>query len=180
MADDGSYSYKVQGRLHSTFTLPIAITLGRLLKKYDVVQCNGIDVYQPEGFDQSLGSASDGWIHLNGFWFSDPIYKLQEAAKVGDRRPQSDIATFHGGMAEPEHVITHEFWHLMAEQAYQRDLKLMSVVRIGYQIALAKPSLAVTGYALANEQEWLAETGAALDMGVTDNEQIEWLSRFIK
>ncbi len=158
--------------MHPSFAVPIAVTLHRLRERYGVDA--RVKLYEPDLSDRSMAYTEGTTIHLNPFWFDAPIEKLRGAAVRGNVRGDPAAPLWHGGMDdEPTHVITHEFFHALANARLQHEPMFREFASRGYGRALANPVLAVSGYALANLDEWLAETFAAAELGLEGNVQVD-------
>lgn len=115
----------------------------------------------------SLADADQpGVINLNREWFSAPLTELSKFSKPEDQlvwvSPEIQLL-WHGGMVEPQHVLTHEFAHQLA-------VKLpwaAAWAEERWRAALADPvhRRAPSGYALADPDEFWADAFAAMRLG---------------
>jgi hypothetical protein len=140
-----------------------------------------VRAYRGEPDDRSLGYEQGGQICLNRFWFGRPIEVLRAADTRGREISKSPgVASFHGQMAEPEHVLVHEFSHGVRVLIGDAALRF---ARDGFADAIIDPRLAVTQYALADPEEWFAETFTAGQIGAAAeraNEQVGALLKWLE
>ena len=154
--------FKLMG-LHYSYERLVVDVLTGLAADYPRAGLRRVELYYREG-DESLGNADEpGFISLNSRWFGRPIEELREAARERNQVYLSRGAypvAWHGDMEEPQHILAHEYWHLMEDGIPEWE-------------AFAAPHLAasrrdpvhcrpVSGYALVGEHEWWADTGAAM------------------
>lgn len=145
-------------------------------KKYPWAKLRTVSLYKKPG-DRSLGYTEDFDIYLNSYWFArHPPALLKLAAIQGAWRGDKRVAPFHGGGAhEPDHVIIHEFGHIIEnsipKESNQISQELFNELKID-------PTKAVTGYALANKHELFAEYFSLWHIGNVDAHGKNHLRRF--
>ena len=157
--------------LHPSLVFPVASQLARLRGRYGTAP--KVEVYAPKPNDMSLGYTEGTTIRLNGFWWAEPAGKLRDAVEIGNRPGDPEVPTWHAGMAEPDHTITHEYAHALWNDRLRVRPEFQRFVREGYRSALSVPSLAPSGYALADDQEYWAEVFAAAELGLAGNAAVD-------
>jgi hypothetical protein len=147
-----------------------------LLSHYPWVPLREVRLYQPKGNDRSLGDASKkGVISLNSYWFACDPKILEEAAENRVRSP--DGVAFHGLMAiEPDHVVTHEFGHILTDA--RPDWKAWTEPR--WRAATRDTSSAPSGYAVANPGEYFAEAFAEYALGLAPDDRDSAMKTFLQ
>jgi len=165
---------------HSEYQPKIESILRGLLSRYPFVKLKAVHIFEPNEDDKSLGNASTpGEIALNAFWFSrDPKLLGHAALKdvivdVNGRR-----IAWHGALfIEPEHVLTHEFGHILSEKL--PGWEEWTTPR--WRAATANPQLAPSGYALSKDvDEFFAEEFALFELGFAGKAQTEEFERLLK
>jgi hypothetical protein len=131
--------------------------------------------FTPKAGDRSLGYAGPGAIHLNLFWFAQPIEDLREAARRGTRW-RLDGLRWHAAMDEPDHVVTHEFGHCVRIAGGKRAADFSHRL---HAEALERPDVAATGYALTDAEELFADTFAAMRLVADPGPQAAALREFL-
>jgi DNA topoisomerase-1 len=134
------------------------------LGRFPWVPLKTVKIYQPDPDDRSLGNADDrGVIALNSLWFKGDPEVLQRAAVEGVIVPADGHSIpWHRAVAEPEHVVIHEFGHVATEALEDWQ----GAVEEARAAAIANPELAPSGYALGGPPEYFAEAFANLLMGL--------------
>jgi hypothetical protein len=113
------------------------------------------------------GTYPGGHIRLNAYWFAGSPERLRAAA---DQNFLVDACgteiAWHGPMIrEPDHVLHHEFGHVVWQSLSADDIE--SWARSRWAAATRDPSLAPSGYALGSDpQEWFAEWHAMMTLGL--------------
>lgn len=149
----------------------IEAVISGLVRKYPAVSLRSVRTYDPVAGDRSMGNADEpGVIRLNARWFARSIGDLEKAAQrtampLGDGR----TVAWHGPMTvEPDHVLTHEFGHRLADRVPAwREWQ-----HAGWLASTADPDLAPSGYALTDEDEWGAEFFALVELGFGNPDQV--------
>ena len=155
--------------------------MDELAANFPGVKVTRVALYQPEERDESLGSAyEDGTILLNPFWFSRDPTHLELAAKHRPITVVGDIELgWHGPMVhEPQHVLVHEFGHLVWNSLPNGVAEKWSTSR--WRAATRNTSLAPTGYALANPSEFFAEMFALCELGYGTPDQIDDMNELVE
>jgi hypothetical protein len=160
--------------LHPDFRGVVEAVVGSLDAVYPVARVAGVDLFERDG-DRSLAHVAGRTIVLNAHWFARPRAVLDEEAKVGREAARYGMPLWHGGMGEPEHLLTHEFGHVLAA-ALPASGKLSGR---GHAAALVDPAVAVSGYALVDPDEWWGETFAALRLGHAASPQVAEMEAFL-
>ncbi len=149
--------------LHPTYVAVVQPMFSSMSADYPACQLSAVKLFRGSLSDRSMASADEpGVIQLNSYWFSDrPLEDLREEARQGYLfcLPGSDqMIKWHGGMVEPQHVLAHEFGHLLSDAlpGWRRWAEPR------YQAATADPRRAITGYALTGVDEFWAECFAAM------------------
>ena len=157
---------------HPDYRSKVEGILTGLLSKYPFVDLKLVHVFTPDKDDKSMGNANvKGEIALNGFWFSRDLKFLEESAlrdvfvDVGGRR-----IAWHGKLVvEPDHVLTHEFGHLLSDKIPKWE----EWTKPRWREATANPNLAPSGYSLSSDiDEFWAELFALIELGLASREQI--------
>ena len=164
----------ISSGFHRDFLGPIETILGSLDKVYPVAKLGEVRLFEREG-DRSLAHADGRDLVLNALWFTRPRAVFDEAAKLGREALPFGMPLWHGGMGEPEHVLTHEFWHVLA-------LSLAGSAEFaesGHAAVLSNPAIAASGYAMVDPDEWGAETFAALRLGHAASLQVAEMEGFL-
>lgn len=169
--------YALDG-LHPSYDAPVRGTYDRLAATFPAARLRAVRTFRHTG-DESLAYESSGAIHLNLFWFGRDLGHLVRASAAGRISGEPGMADWHDGMAEPRHVLTHEFGHVLAHslRGYREFADRM------HREVLRDPTRAATGYAVLNPNEWWAETFAASllgDVGAMRNSQVRAVREFIR
>jgi hypothetical protein len=167
------------GKAHPEYRQIIPSVLTGLLAKYPFVPLKEVHLFDPATEDQSMGNATvPGVIALNSFWFAQDPELLRDAG-------QSDIMVcingydiaWHGKMVnEPEHLLTHEFGHILSQVLPEWHDWTCS----RWEKAMINPQLAPSGYALGTPSEYFAEMFALVELGLADETQTEDFYRLLK
>ena len=153
--------------LHLSFVRPVVDALRGLDADYPGNPLRRVELYRSAG-DESMGNSDrPGVISLNARWFSRPIDELREASRDQDLvhlRGGDLVLPWHGGMEEPNHVLSHEFGHqLQATTPWWRGF-----AEPHWRASCLDPihQRPVSGYALNDPEEFWADTFAAMRLGV--------------
>lgn len=147
--------------LHPDFRIEIEAQLAALCAAYPEVDLGAVRLFRKYADDRSLGSVEGSDILLNAYWFAQPREKLAAAALLGREAAPYGTPLWHGGMTEAEHLIAHEFGHLLSSATPGAG----EFAKAGHAAALADPAIAVSGYALVDPDEWFSETFAGMRLG---------------
>lgn len=152
---------------HPWYQFVIRDQIWQLIEKYPQAALKRVRIYQPTSSDDvSLGHTIDkGIISLNEYWFSRPPEVLQREADSWPLMPNRGgrLIKWHGEMnREPEHCVTHEFFHVLADSVPDID----ELAAAGWLEDTSDPSAVVSGYALTNPDEWWAESATAAELGL--------------
>lgn len=164
--------------LHPTFRRPVVDVLVQLDEDFPLDCVRRVALYDgPEG-DHSMGHSDiPGLIRLNRFWFARPIDELEAAARTNEvvPWPGGDIP-WHGGMAEPQHLLTHEFFHQL-----QNRVEWCPFAERGWRGCCEDPvnQRPPTGYAASGPDEYWGETGAAMVLISTEMEATRLMRELI-
>lgn len=149
--------------LHPSFTRAVVDTLRGLDADYPEV----VRVVKLADLGGSLADSDEpGVIVLNRRWFSAPLGELRAAAKPEDQtvrlNPEVEVM-WYGGMEEPQHVLTHEFAHLLQDHLPWSE----EFSRIHWEASCRDPTHCrpPSGYALASPEEFFSDTFAAMRLG---------------
>lgn len=153
--------------LHPTYVAVVRPMLDGMLADYPACPLRAVRLFRGSASDRSLASADEpGVIALNAHWFSDrSLEDLREEARQGYLfcLPGSELTIkWHGGMVEPQHVLAHEFGHVLSDA--MPGWRRWAEVR--HEAALADPRRAITGYALTGVDEFWAECFAAMHLRI--------------
>src|SRR6266851_3602901 len=163
---------------HPKYRDKIEGILTGLLARYPSVNLKSVSLFNPLKDDKSLGNSNNpGEIRLNSFWFSKDPSLLENAAleDVMVNINGRDIA-WHGLLVqEPEHVLTHEFGHLLSDVVSNWD----KWVEPRWQASIIDPQLAPSAYALSDLDEFWAETFALVELGLASKSQTDEFHRLI-
>jgi len=165
---------KIAPDLHPDFLGPVEKIFATLDEVYPRAQLAEVRLFEKKG-DRSLAHVEGRDIVLNALWFTRPRALLEEAGSDGRACLPYGMPLWHGGMKEPDHLLTHEFWHVLAA-ALPDSNKFMDR---GYAEVLADPSVAASGYAMVDRDEWGGETFAALRLGHGASKQVAELEAFL-
>jgi hypothetical protein len=175
--------FSLSTSLHPDY-LPLAdATLTALVAAYPKVAFSGVEVYQPKGYDQSLGHVEDDRIVLNGYWFSEPRSKMDAAVIAAREATPPGFPRWHGGIGslenEPVRLLTHEFGHILFSgiTGYRAFADRL------HRAALRDPAIAVSGYSLCADDgadECAADTFAAMRLGGSGSPQVAELQAFLE
>lgn len=165
---------KIASGLHTDFLGPVETILGALDKVYPRARLAEVRLFEKQG-DRSLAHVEGRDIVLNALWFTRPRVVLDEAGSDGRACLPYGMPLWHAGIPEPEHVLTHEFWHVLAT-ALSGSVKFMDA---GHAAVLADPAIAVSGYSLTDRDEWGAETFAVLRLGHAASVQVAEMEKFL-
>ena len=153
-------------RAHPWYRFVIRNQIWTLADKYPQASLKRVRIYRPASADdRSLGNADkNGVIALNEYWFAQPPEVLRHAAENWPLMPLGDgrFIEWHGPMTrEPEHVLTHEYGHVVA----QGNDAIAQWSDIYWNRITANPETAPTGYALSDIAECWAECFACCELG---------------
>lgn len=148
--------------LHPTYRLVVVSTFDTLLGAYPKCPLRRVETYRGDPEDRSMANANvPGVISLNSYWFSDrPLEYLRDQARTGYlySLPGSEhVSKWHGGMVEPQHVISHELFHMLGDVLPDH----LALAYMMWQTATMLPDSAVSGYALAGPEEYWSEACTA-------------------
>lgn len=165
---------KISDGLHPDFFGPVETILGALDDVYPRARLAEVRLFEKSG-DRSLAHVEGRDIVLNALWFTRPRVVLDTAGSDGRACLPFGMPLWHGGLGEPEHVLTHEFWHVLAD-TLSGSVKFMDA---GYAAVLADPAIAVSGYASVDRDEWGGETFAVLRLGHAASVQVVEMEKFL-
>jgi hypothetical protein len=154
--------------LHPSFERPVVDILNRLDVDYPIGALRRVTVRPEKPGDESMASADKpGEIVLHGRWFGRPIEELQAAARyrnIINLRPTQLPIAWHGDMAEPDHVLSHEFGHCLQDVLPEWQ----TFAQIHWLASCQDPvhCWPVSGYALVGINEWWADTFAAMRLNI--------------
>jgi len=150
------------GKAHPVYRRAIPPLVERLAWLYPKAPLRRVRVYEPAQSDRSLANEDrPGVISLNLLWFGAEPETLQRRAL--------QLPRYHGPMIEePQHVLTHEFGHVLCEalEAGWQDRAAEA-----WASATAEPERAPTPYALSDPDEYFAELFALAELGFATREQ---------
>lgn len=158
-------------KAHPEYQEKIEALIKGLLAKYPFTKLKAVSLFDPDKKvnDLSMGRTTpQGEITLNSYWFSQPPEFLQKSAQ---EKTEVDIGgnkvPWHGEMIEePEHVITHEFGHVIALNL--PGWKKFAETR--RKQILKDTALAISAYECADDDELFAEDFAAYELGFADKD----------
>lgn len=136
------------------------IILG-LVDRYPQAALRRVAIVDAPKGDRSMASTEGGVISLNAFWFGQEPQALQTAALM----PPG----WHGAMtAEPAHVATHEFGHVLSDALVGDWKSQIEAYRIA---ATCDADLSPSHYALGDADEFFAELFAVVELGFATSAQ---------
>ena len=103
---------------HPAYRRSLTRILTDLAEKYPRAPLKRVELFEAKPGDRSLGSTEDGGvIRFSSFWFCrDPAFLQAAAKKCIEVEADSRPVLWHGTMiAEPLHVATHEFGHVLSQ-----------------------------------------------------------------
>jgi hypothetical protein len=158
---------------HPEYAAIIESTLRELQERYPWAPLKSVSLYDPSLGDTSIAATYPGGeIRLNSYWFSGDPDRLNDAAKRDLVVNANGVKIgWHGRMVqEPEHVLHHEFGHIVA-QGIPPDV-LDPWQRERWLAATRDPMQAPAGYALSHDpEEWFAEMFALCSLGLASAEE---------
>ncbi len=157
-----SIEFALEG-LHPSYERVVRDVIRGLDADYPVGAVQKVELFEKAG-DESMGcSPQPGVIRLNKRWFGRPIDELREAARTDDLifvGGFSPPIPWHGGMEEPLHLLSHEFFHCLQDKIPG----WREFIEPHWQQACADPvnCRPPSGYCLATADEFWADSGAAM------------------
>ncbi len=158
--------YQLEG-LHPTYAAVVRPTLENLLDAFQACPLHTVKMFRGRGPDRSLANADEpGTISLNSYWFADrPLEALREEARHGYLfcLPGSgEVIKWHGGMVEPQHLLAHEFGHVLSDVTPG----WREWAELAHRAATNDPGGVISGYAMAGVDEFWAECFAGMYLGL--------------
>lgn len=164
---------------HPYYREAIPQVLRALAARYPRAALRRVCLYPARPRDESMGNVNErGVIALNPRWFAADPDVLRRAATGRTAFPLGDgrQVAYHGSMiAEPLHVLTHEFGHVVQYDVDGWERFTSPLLRE----ARADPSLAPAGYALANATEYWAELFAACELGAATGPHVSAMRQLL-
>jgi hypothetical protein len=157
---------------HRSYQRDIPAILQPLMERYPGTRLRMVRLCDPKLGDTSMGATYPGGeIRLNAYWFArDPKYMSAAAERCSVVDGGGVQMGWHGPMVqEPQHLLTHEFGHVVWQCLPQREVEEWAGDR--WRQATVTPHLAPSGYALANSEEFFGEMFALVHLGCATDEE---------
>jgi hypothetical protein len=159
---------------HPDYRRDVPEILLPLASRYPGARLRSVSLYVPKPGDTSMAATYPGGdVRLNSHWFArDPAHLAVAALHLSVVDVGGFQVGWHGPMVrEPEHLLTHEFGHVVWQSLPQRVVEEWAGDR--WRASTRDPQRSPGGYALAHDPpEFFGEMFALVDLGFATDDEV--------